>query len=363
MTTKNFQTDIITSFISSDGDKSIEISKTGLSLKRDLLTIPKETILTPLDITDINTGNSISFDDLTYLPTGLGALTVPSNTLTCNFNDAIQVQDYNATLDPPLVHSEAKLGANPLSLFGLQFTSTENTTTIISNNNSNDMNITADGSLTCVGNNLNLNASDNVSINATNDAITITADDNITITSAGEGNINLDAPNINSYGWAMPICLNVFETASYSYGAGGQILQDVYQVSFNLPNQFFSNTPQSGYTATRWQINFDMNMFSMSSNSDKGFAIFFELWDSNSNVYKPFLYNIDTPFCRWNNPATFNNGTYGNFNSVNWCDYVDLGGMAGTFDGNLTLHLFIAGDNTFTADFKMKMGLTRINRI
>jgi len=219
------------------------------------------------------------------------------------------------------------------------------------------------GNLTCLGNNLNLNANDNVSINATNDAITITADDNISLTSAGEGNINLDAPNINSYGWALPICLNVFETSSYSYTNGGQVFGDVYQIAFNLPNQFFSNVPQSGYTATRWQINFDLNQFNMTYNSDKGYAIYFELWDSNSNVYSPFLYNQLTPFCRWNNPAGFSNGTYSSFSSVNWCDYVDLGGMAGTFDGNLTLHLFIAGDNPFTSDFKLKLGFTRINRI
>jgi hypothetical protein len=101
----------------------------------------------------------------------------------------------------------------------------------------------------------------------------------------------------------------------------------------------------------------------MSSNSDKGFAMFFELWDSSSNVYKPFLYNNDTPFCRWNNGATWTNGIVSNFSSVNWCDYVDLNGMAGTFDGNLTLHLYVAGDNPFSSEFKLKFGLTRINRI
>lgn len=279
-----------------------------------------------------------------YLPTGLRALTEPSDTLTCNFNDAIQLQDYDATSTPPPNHSEVKIGSNPSTLFGININSTTATPFTISS--------MSDILITSVNTTLN---------SATN--INITTDDNITLTSATEGNINLDAPNINSYGWAMPICLNLFDQNSYNYGAGGQILQDVYQVSFNLPNQFFSNTPQSGYTATRWQINFDMNMFNMSSNSDKGFAMCFELWDSNSNVYSSFLYNQLQPFCRWNNPATWTNGTYNNFSSVNWCDYVDLGGMAGTFDGNLTLHLFVAGDNPFTADFKMKMGLTRINRI
>lgn len=289
-----------------------------------------------LEITDSNSGNSITFQRLCYLPTGLASLEAPPNPTTLHIQDTILIDKLLNDVSNTLTNDNITI-SNSLTSESL----------VISNNN-----ITNNSTV----NNLTIQHIGGLDIN-------IITDDNITITSAGEGNINLDAPNINSYGWAMPICLNLFDQNSYNYGAGGQVLQDVYQVAFNLPNQFFSNTPQSGYTATRWQINFDMNMFNMSNNSDKGFAMFFNLWDSNSNVYKPFLYNVDTPFCRWNNPALWTNGTYNNFSSVNWCDYVDLGGMAGTFDGNLTLHLFIAGDNPFTADFKMKMGLIRINRI
>ena len=120
--TTSFQNDSTFSFVSNDGDKSISISNLGLTLKRDLLTTPIETILTPLDITDVNTGNSITIDRLTYLPIGLAALTVPTDGTTCNFNDAIQIQDYNTTLSPPVSHTEAKIGSNPLTLYGIQFT-------------------------------------------------------------------------------------------------------------------------------------------------------------------------------------------------------------------------------------------------
>ena len=71
-------------------------------------------------ILDELTNNTITFDTLTYLPTGLAALTVPTDGFTCNFNNSIQVQDWEpvalppAPPVPPLVHSEAKLGANPL---------------------------------------------------------------------------------------------------------------------------------------------------------------------------------------------------------------------------------------------------------
>jgi hypothetical protein len=302
--------------------------------------------MSPVAITDALSGNSITFDRLCYLPIGLAALTEPLNPTTCNFNDAIQIQDYDTTLSPPLTHTELKISANPATSYGIDFQSTTTTPFLINGNTP-----------------LDIISSNYITMTASNEYITITSDDDLTLTSANQGNINLNAPNINSYGWALPICLNFFDQNSYNYGAGGQILQDVYQVGFTVPNQFFSDVPQSGYTATRWQINYDLNQFNMSDNGDKGFAMYFELWDSNSNVYSPFLYNQLTPFCRWNNSAGFSNGTYSNFSSVNWCDYVDLGGLAGTFDGNLTLHLYVAGNNPFSSEFKLKLGFTRINRI
>lgn len=77
------------SFLSNDGDKEIILSNQGLILKRDLLTTPIETIITPLDITDTNTGNTITMDKLTYLPIGLASLEPPPNATTLNINNTI----------------------------------------------------------------------------------------------------------------------------------------------------------------------------------------------------------------------------------------------------------------------------------
>ena len=41
-------------------DKIISIASTGISLKRDILTTAVETIISPLDITDVTTGNIIT---------------------------------------------------------------------------------------------------------------------------------------------------------------------------------------------------------------------------------------------------------------------------------------------------------------
>lgn len=365
MTTRTFQTDITTEIFSGDGDRSISISQLGLILKRDILTIPIETIITPLDITDVNTGNSITMDKLTYLPIGLGALTVPTDGFTCNFNNSIQVQDYNATLAPPLVHSEAKLGANPLTLYGLQFTSTETIATTISNDNGNSMNITADGTLTCLGNNLNLNASDNVSINATNDAITITADDNITLTSVGLADINLDAPNINSYNYAMPICFTRQRTDNFSYTLGLQQFENVYTTNFKVPFEFVSDTPQIGYTSTNWKIDFALNTWNNTVVNDKGLACYFVLQDTALNFYTPITYNSTTPYVVWIQPSLYNDGTNNSFQNFNWSDYVDFSGLVGGGSGILPFDLILvfAADSAFNCNFSINVSLTRTNLV
>jgi len=100
MTTTNLQTNIPTEIFSIDGDKSISISQLGLTLTRDILTTPIQTIITPLDITDINTGNVITMDRLTYLPIGLAALEAPPNPTTLHIQDTLLVDnipDLNST--------------------------------------------------------------------------------------------------------------------------------------------------------------------------------------------------------------------------------------------------------------------------
>ena len=366
MTTKNFQTDIITAFISNDGDKSIEISKTGLSLKRDLLTIPKETIITPLDITDVNTSNSITFDNLTYLPIGLRALTVPSDTLTCNFNDAIQLQDYDTTLSPPsppLNHSEVKIGSNPSSLFGININSTTATPFTIAS--MSDILMTSVNTTFDSATSITITGGDNLTLNATNDSIGINANNNISLDSDNLGNINLNAPNVNSNGWAMPICLNHFSEDVWSYTLGGQVFEDVFSsnpIIIPLPQIFFADNPVNGYTTTRWQINFDMNCWDMTNTNDKGFAIYLSFLDVNSNLYEPFLYNQLTPFCKWDNGATFS-GANSNFKTVNFCDWISFAGLVGSFDSNIRLQMNIAGDNPMNCKYRFKLGFTRIERV
>jgi hypothetical protein len=211
-----------------------------------------------------------------------------------------------------------------------------------------------------------VNSGDYITLTANNDYMTLQADDDITLSSAGLGNINLNAPNINSYNWAMPICFNAFNQSNFSYTLGGQAFEDVLLASplpiVPLPTEFFASTPQSGYTTSRWQINFDMNIYNGTGLYDKAFAIYILFNDSLGNTYTPFLYNDSRPFVRWTNPSTYS-GSGSPYMPVNWCDYVDFNPMIGSFDSNINIQMWIAADNAISGEFYMKLGFTRINRV
>lgn len=212
-----------------------------------------------------------------------------------------------------------------------------------------------------------VNSGDYITLTANNDYMTLQADDDITIQSAGLGNINLNAPNINSYNWAMPICLNAFFEGGLFYTLNSQAIENVLVSNplptITLPPQFFSDTPQTGYISTRWQINFDMNIYHGSNLDDKGFAIYLLFVDGLGNTYTPFLYNSNTPFCRYALGAGYGGGGAPPYMSINWCDYVDFNQMVGTGNSDITVQMWVAGDDPISGDFRMKLGFTRINRL
>jgi len=354
MTTVNILTGTAQTLLSDDGDKSITLSEFGLTLTRDILTTPVETIITPLDITDVNTGNSITMDRLTYLPIGLGALTIPTNPTnptTCNFNDAIQLQDYNNTPSPPPTHSEVTIGSNPSTLFGMN----------INTNTGTPFTITGDTGLTA-------NITDDISLTSITKSITLTAEDNLSLVSSALGNINLDAPNINSYSYALPICFTRERVDGFSYNLGGgspQTFENVYTTNFALPYQFVSDTPQSGYFSSYWKIEVALNCYGSTNLGDKGLAFYIAFEDQSSNVYLPVAYNDVTPHAKWQNPSTYNNGSWNNFQNFNWTDLIDLSALSGTGSGTVpfNMRLWCAGDTNFSTNFNLVVTMTRTNLI
>ena len=163
--------------------------------------------------------------------------------------------------------------------------------------NSGNINLTTSG--------FNVNASDFIQMTANNDSITISADDDISLTSAGLGTINLNAPNINSYSYAMPICFTRERTDTFNYTLGGQSVETVFTTDFNIPYQFVTESPQIGYTSSRWKIDFSLNCYNCSNLGDKGLALFIVFQDQASNYYLPMVYNPDTPYAKFQNAASY----------------------------------------------------------
>jgi hypothetical protein len=69
--------------------KLISVSSDSITMKRNLLTSVIETKIDALGITDVNTGNTINMDKLTFLPTGLASLEAPPDNTTLNINHTL----------------------------------------------------------------------------------------------------------------------------------------------------------------------------------------------------------------------------------------------------------------------------------
>jgi hypothetical protein len=179
--------------------------------------------------------------------------------------------------------------------------------------------------------------------------------------------INLRAPNVDSYGYSMPICFEVLAIdRQINYTSGGQTWELAWIENANLPPEFFVENPPS-YSSTNWRIDFTIqtwNAGGQDNSADKGLAYYIAFEDQSTNIYTPILFNALTPFCRHNNNSTWTGGgSLSEFQSFTWTDYVSFAGLIGTTSSNLPLkvNLYFAADNSKNFTFSMKVGLTRTN--
>jgi hypothetical protein len=230
---------------------------------------------------------------------------------------------------------------------------------------------TPNGNINLNPTNLIVQASDGISFTASNDAFSVTADDNVSLTSTGGGDINLSAYNLNSFGYALPICFDFYELdRNYNYTAGGQNWELIWQQDVYVPQEFFSESPASGsYTSAKWRINFTINTWEAgggNNSSDKGLAYYITFEDQNGNPYDPYFITPLTPFCRHNNNSTWSGGgPLSSFQPFSWTDLVDFSGLYGTGSSNLPLRfkIYFAADNPKNFNFTYQVGLTKTTRL
>jgi hypothetical protein len=193
------------------------------------------------------------------------------------------------------------------------------------------------------------------------------AENSITLTSNLLYNINLDAPNINSYGRVLPICFTRETQDNFTYnsatGGSPQQLERVYQTSYDIPFQFVSNTTGVGYTSNYWKIDFALNCYNSTNLGDKGLGMYIDFLDTNSNVYQPITYNLDTPYAVYQTASSYTSPTQTSFQNFNWSDLIDLSALPSVGVGSvpLTFRLWVGADNNFSTNFRMCLTLTRTN--
>ena len=209
-----------------------------------------------------------------------------------------------------------------------------------------------------------ITALDALAISSTNSNITLSP-------FAGAGTINLDAPNIASFGYANPICFTRERADTFTYNFNGtgvpQTLEQVYSTNFNIPIEFVASSPIPGYTSTTWKIDFALNTWNNSITADRGIALFFTLRDASAIFnLSPYTYNANTPYAVFQPASTYVAGSGNNaFQNYNWTDFIDLAPLYNQGSGvlPLTLLLNFAGDNAFTCNFQMIVSLTRTNLV
>jgi hypothetical protein len=273
-------------------------------------------------------GINIVLTGLTALEQALVALEPAPNATTVQFNDSI-------LLDNGLGNT-ITAGSNQIN-----FVSSAINPSVISNSSGQDMNVAS---------------SNNLNLSATNDII---------LSSDALGTVNLNALNINSYGYATPFCFTRERSNdSFTYNLGGQTWENVKDFDLNVPYQFFTETPQVGYTSTKWKIDFALNCFNNSNIGDKGLALYVDFYDNSAaNFISPQAYNLNTPYAVYQTASNFTNTAQPPFQNFNWSDVVDFGVLSGTGSGNVPLHirLWVAGDSGFNCNFNMVVSLTRTN--
>ena len=295
----------------------------------------------PLEIIDELSGNSITFQRLCYLPIGLASLEAPPNPTTLHIQDTILIDKLLNDFSNTLTNDNITILNNLTS------------ETVIIQNNSISNNSTLNPFIIQKTGGQNLN---------------IQFDTNITIDAFSQGDIELTAPNINSYGYSMPICFDILTiNRTVNYSSGGQTWLLAWVENANLPKYFFTENPLSSYTSSNWRIDFTINTWNnggQNNSSDKALAYYIEFEDQNSNIYTPIMFNSITPFCCHNNNSTWSGGgSITEIQPFTWTDYVDFSGLIGTSSSNLPLkiNLYCAFDNPKDFTFNMKVGLTRTN--
>ena len=344
-----------------------------LILKDSDFPLLTETIINQVGIE--KAGNDIPFFRLIQLKTALDALQpTPPNATTVWFDDTILLQSSTIPSPPNLYINPTNFTFSDTKTYRIGDTNGLSTLDIFADSVNSGTSYATLGSDTLYFNfNLNCNFNGNNSfIVNTLTSIILNSQSGTTELGDVNGNTNKTKLSINdsqyqinsdaimntayNYAYILPICYTHKMSNSFSYIGVNNTWQNVYQdVITNIPIEFFS--PNN--TFWDYKIEFSINLRSMSNTSDKGLALYFEILDSNSVVYTPFLFNQPTPFTRHSNSSTYN-ATSSDMLTFTWTDTISFNSSVAP---QLSFSLWWYGDQNNAPNFDAVLSLTRTNLV
>ena len=365
-------------------NNSIEIDRDNsqIILGKNLTTTPQYIYISPNSIS--NGSASTSFTQISNLSNALASVELPPNPNTLQLNNTLLLTDGTSTYNTLNNTSITLTDPNSItSIFNTNLSITDQPIYGTRNMNLDAGSLTiGDGiilttyidagslTLTNLGSSFSpqilLYGSNTLALNS-NDGNTILGDTNNNYNKTNilindtHREIDLNAVDIisNCGGgnyYTLPIQFTNKATGNYNYTLNNN-WEMVYSTNMNIPLEELTLT--NGRTT--WKLDFAINCFNMTFQTDKAYAMYIEIRDVNGtgNDYTGFLFNQNTPYTTHKNASTYNNTT-NNVENYIYTDYIDLNGATGS---PLEIRLWRYADNNMSCDFNWLLTLSKNNLV
>jgi hypothetical protein len=156
--------------------------------------------------------------------------------------------------------------------------------------------------------------------------------------------------------YTLPIQFTNKVNSNYSYN-NPTTWEMVFAGSMAIPLEQLTLT--NGYTT--WKMDFAMNCWNTTVQSDKAYAMYIEIRDVNGtgNDYSGFLFNQNTPYTTYKNSSSYS-ATNTQIENYVYTDYYDFSGATGS---PLEIRLWRYADNTMSCEFSWLVTLSKNNLV
>lgn len=134
---------------------------------------------------------------------------------------------------------------------------------------------------------------------------------------------------------------------------GGGSWQIVASNTMNIPNDLLAET--NGMFD--WKMEFFINCWNMSNQTDKATALYIEIVDNASNTSVGYSFNLNNPYTTHKNNSTYSN-TNNSVENYGWIDYYNFNNFTSS---PLTINLWWYNDNGLSCDFRWNLHLSKTN--